>query len=351
MDFLLQIFIGILRGALVLGLVVLPGAVISVYGDRKVSAWIQNRVGPNRTGPFGLLQPFADVLKLLFKEDIVPIEANKSFHFLAPLISVTAMVASFAVTPFGNYFMIGDTRIDLTVAPNINVALLYVLGIGSVAVYGITFAGWSSGNKYSLLGGLRSSAQMISYELCMGLSLIGVLILAGSMNLNDIVKAQADLKWNIFLQPIGFIIFLVASFAEMGRAPFDLPEAEPELVGGYHTEYSGMKFGMFFLAEYGHTIAASTMISTLFLGGWQLPVPNSLLASAGLVEGSAVLAFLQVGAFFAKAAAVLFFILWVRWTLPRFRYDQLMNLGWKILLPLALANIIVTSAIAYFFLR
>jgi NADH-quinone oxidoreductase subunit H len=349
MELLQLILLALLKGAIVLFGVVLPGAVLGVYYERKISAWMQNRVGPNRTGPFGLLQPFADVAKLLLKEDIVPAEANKRFHFLAPLISVTCLVAMFAVTPFGNYMMIGDTRIDLCVAPGINVALLYLLAVSSVAVYAITFAGWSSGNKYSLLGGLRASSQMISYELSLGLSLIGVIMIAGSMNLNDIVQSQANLRWNIFTQPLGFIIFLVASFAETNRAPFDLPEAEPELVGGYHTEYTGMKFGMFFLAEYGHIIAAPCLITTLFLGGWQLPVPDSVLAAVGLREGSIVLGLLQMGAFLTKMVCMSFFFIWVRWSLPRFRYDQLMNLGWKGMLPLALANIVVTSTVMYFF--
>jgi NADH-quinone oxidoreductase subunit H len=285
LDFANALLNGLLRGSMILALIVLPGAVFFIYYERKVAAWIQMRVGPNRVGPFGLMQPAADITKLLIKEDIVPADADRRFHFLAPLIAVTCAVAIFAVTPFGNYFMLGHTRVDLTVAPNLNVALLYVLAVSSVTVYGITFAGWSSGNKYSLLGGLRSSAQMISYELSLGLSVIGVLMMAGSMNLNDIVRNQADLKWNIFYQPIAFIIFVVACYAETGRAPFDLPEAEPELVGGYHTEYTGIKFAMFFLAECVHPIAASGMMTTLFLGGWQLPVPNAWLAAIGLVEG------------------------------------------------------------------
>jgi NADH-quinone oxidoreductase subunit H len=348
MEFLILCLIALLKGALILFLVVLPGAVVSVYYERKVSAWIQHRVGPNRVGPFGILQPFADVAKLLLKEDIVPAMADKRFHTIAPLIAVTTAVAAFAVTPFGHYINVGDMRIYLSVAPNLNVALLYVLAVGSVAVYGITFAGWSSGNKYSLMGGLRSSSQMISYELCMGLSLIGVIMLAGSMNLNEIVIAQANFKWNIFLQPIGFLVFLVAGFAETNRAPFDLPEAEPELVGGYHTEYTGMKFGMFFLAEYGHMIASSAMTTTLFLGGWQIPLPASLLAAIGIQEGSIIMGILQLGSFLVKLAAMLFFFIWVRWSLPRFRYDQLMNLGWKLLLPLSLVNIIITSIVVYF---
>jgi NADH-quinone oxidoreductase subunit H len=347
-EFVTLLGLALLKGALILALVVLPGAVLFIYYERKVSAWIQLRIGPNRVGPFGLFQPFADVTKLLMKEDIVPVTANKRFHFLAPLISITTAVAAFAVTPFADYLLIGNTRIDIAVAPSLNVALLYILAVSSVAVYGVTFAGWSSGNKYSLLGGLRSSAQMISYELSMGLALVSVVLMVGSLNVGDIVRAQGDFRWHIFLQPISFLIFLVASFAETNRAPFDLPEAEPELVGGYHTEYTGMKFGILFLSELAHAIAAATLISTLFLGGWQIPVPLAWLHAIGIQDGSIWMVLLQVGSFLAKTAFFVFFFIWVRWSLPRFRYDQLMNLGWKIMLPLALANILITSTIIFF---
>ncbi len=320
----------------------LMSAAYLVYFERKISAWIQNRIGPNRVGPLGLFQSFADVFKLLMKEDIIPALADKKFHFIAPIISIGVAMAVYAVIPFGDSFVVGGKEILMTVAPGINIGLLFVLAMSSVGVYGITLAGWSSNNKYSLLGGLRSAAQMISYELSMGLSLIGVLMLAGSLNLTDIVHAQAGGKWNIFLQPLAFIIFLVASFAETNRTPFDLPEAEPELVGGYHTEYSGMKFGLFFLAEYANMVTASAMMVLLFLGGWEVPFLYEQLA---IPAGSPVLAAVQFGVFAAKLVPILFFFIWVRWSIPRFRYDQLMNLGWKVMLPLALANIIVTGVV------
>lgn len=323
-----------------------------MYLERKLSAWIQHRVGPNRVGPFGLLQPIVDVVKLLLKEDIIPDAADKRFHFLAPLISLATAVAVFGLIPFGNYILLGDTKIYLAVVPNINVGLLLVLAISSVAVYGVTLAGWSSNNKYSLLGGLRSASQMISYELSMGLSLIGVIMLHSTVNINDIVVGQGGFmnvagieipvpNWNIFYQPFAWILFFVASLAETNRAPFDLPEAEPELVGGFHTEYSGMKFGIFFLAEYAHVMAASAMNATLFFGGWQLP--PMMQEIIGLPDGSPLIALLQLGTFTAKMLLFICIFVWIRWSLPRFRYDQLMHLGWKIMLPLALLNILVTG--------
>lgn len=313
-----------------------------VYFERKISAWIQNRVGPNRVGPFGLLQPIADVIKLYLKEDIVPRNADKFFHALAPLISVAVAVAVLAVIPFSSPAIIGGEKIYFSVAYDVNIGLLYMLALSSVGVYGVTLAGWSSNNKYSLLGGLRSAAQMISYELSMGLSLIGVLMIAGSLDLGTIIQKQTNLHWNIFFQPVGFIIFLVSAFAETNRAPFDLPEAEPELVGGYLTEYSGMKFGLFFLSEYVNMFTASCMMTVLFFGGWDAPFIPELL---GVQEGTLVMSLLGFGAFATKVGAFLFFFIWVRWSLPRFRYDQLMNLGWKVLLPIALANIALTGIV------
>lgn len=348
MDFLMLVGIALLKAALVVFLVMLPGAVIAVYSERRLAAFIQMRIGPNRVGPFGLMQAFADVAKLIFKEDIVPSEANKFFHTLAPLIAVTTTAALFAVIPFADYLMIGETRIDFAVAPNVNLALLYILAVSSVAVYGMTFAGWSSGSKYSLLGSLRSSAQMISYELTLGSSLIGIMMMTGSMNLGEIVRAQADFKWNIFLQPLGFLIFLVASFAETNRAPFDLVEAEPELVGGYHTEYTGMKFGLFMLVEFVHIIIAPCIIVTLFLGGWQPPIPTFVLDAIGIKAGTLPMVLLQLGSFAGKVLFMMAFFIWVRWSLPRFRYDQLMNLGWKVMLPLSLVNIMITAIVLYF---
>ncbi len=331
-----------LKAVIVLNLV-LGIAAFLVYAERKVSAFMQYRVGPNRVGPLGLLQSLADVLKLYTKEDIVPDKADAFFHRLAPLISIAIAVALFCViTPAGYITDSAGVKYFIAIAPNVNVGILIILALTSLAVYGVTLAGWSSNNKYSLMGGLRSSAQMISYELSMGLALIGVLMFAGSLDLNTIVSSQANGKWNIFFQPLGFIIFLVASFAETNRAPFDLPEAEPELVGGYHTEYSGMKFGLFYLAEYANIVTSSAVLTTLFLGGYDAPFAKELL---GIQDGSVLLALVQFGTFAAKVGALLFFFIWVRWTLPRFRYDQLMNLGWKVMLPVSLANIILTGGI------
>jgi len=330
--------------AIVIFTMILLAAATLVYIERKFSAFIQNRIGPNRAGPKGLLQPFADVLKLFMKEDIVPDAANKNLHRLAPIISLGVTVAVYAVIPLGNSFELAGRTIYMGIAPNVNIGILFILALTSVGVYGITLAGWSSNNKYSLLGGLRSSAQMISYELSMGLAILGVIMVSGSLNLNDIVVHQSGWMWNILLQPLGFIIFLVSAFAETNRTPFDLPEAEPELVGGYNTEYTGMKFGMFFLAEYGNMATSSALIATLYLGGWQLPVNPEWI---GLQEGSVWLALAQLATIIIKILLLSCFFIWVRWTVPRFRYDQLMNLGWKVLLPLALLNVIATGVVMF----
>ncbi len=329
--------------ALVIINLLLVGAAMSVWTERRVSAIIQNRLGPNRVGPAGLFQPFADVFKLFMKEDIYPRVVDLKFHRLAPIITLGVAVATWAVIPLGSYFYIGDTRIMMGIAPNVNIGILYILAMTSVGVYGLTLAGWSSNSKYSLLGGLRSAAQMISYELSMGLSIVGVILITGSFSLYDIVvdqSAWAGWRWNVILQPLGFIIFLVSSFAETNRTPFDLPEAEPELVGGYNTEYSGMKFGMFFLAEYANMATASAIISLLYLGGFNLPVPPEVL---GLEEGTIWLALAQFATIMFKVIVLIFFFIWVRWTVPRFRYDQLMNLGWRVMLPLAIVNVILTG--------
>jgi NADH-quinone oxidoreductase subunit H len=313
-----------------------------VLVERRVSAFIQNRIGPNRVGPAGMFQPVADIVKLFLKEDIVPKAANKFVHSLAPIISLVVAMTTFAVIPFGNTIHLFGRDVKLMIA-DVNVGILYLLALSSLGVYGITLSGWSSNNKYSLLGGLRSSAQMISYELSMGLAIIGVLMIAGTLQLNKIVESQAHGMWYFWRSPISFITFVIASFAETNRLPFDLPEAEPELVGGYHTEYSGMKFGLFFLAEYANMITASAVITTLYLGGWQLPFVGHL----GLSDLTVSL--LQVAAFAVKVGLVLLFFILIRWTIPRFRYDQLMNIGWKVMLPLSLANILVTGL--YFVLR
>jgi NADH-quinone oxidoreductase subunit H len=330
-----DILIALIKVVLILGSVLFVVAYL-VLVERRVSAFIQNRIGPNRVGPFGLLQPIADVLKLFVKEDIVPKAANKTIHDLAPVISITVALSAFAVIPLGDTITIFGRTVKLQLA-NVNVGILYIVALASLGVYGIVLSGWSSNNKYSLLGGLRSSAQMISYELSLGLSIIGVLMVAGTLQMDKIVQAQYGWEWNIFLQPIGFVTFLVASFAETNRLPFDLPEAEPELVGGYHTEYSGLKFGLFFLAEYANIITASAVITTLYLGGWQFPY----LQTFGLPD--IMVSIIQILTFMFKVALVLFFFIWVRWTIPRFRYDQLMNLGWKVMLPLSLLNVLGTG--------
>jgi len=318
MDFL---FATILKIALVMGLVLLAVAYLT-WLERKVIADIQVRYGPSRVGRFGLLQPIADGIKLMFKEDIVPANADRLIFLLAPVISIIPALIVFAVIPFGPSFVITD----------VNVGLLYVFAVTSLGVYGIVLAGWGSNSKYALLGGLRSSAQMVSYELSLGLSVIGVVMMAGSLSLVDIVEAQKGSwygilpRWNVIPQFLGFVIFLVSSTAELNRAPFDLPEAETELVAGFHTEYSSMKFAMFFMAEYANMIGASAMATTLFLGGWQGPLLPPVIW------------------FLLKVFCFLFLFVWLRATVPRFRYDQLMGFGWKVLLPLALVNLMLTAA-------
>lgn len=322
----------------------LMAAAYMVLAERKIAAWIQNRVGPNRVGPWGMLQSFADVFKLYLKEDIVPAAADYKFHALAPVISIAVAITVYAVIPWsGPIVTIDGISYGLSMAPDMNVALLVILAMTSVGVYGIALAGWSSNSKYSLLGGLRSAAQMISYELSMGLSIVGVLMICGTLNLVGIIEYQSENMWNIMTQPFAFIIFLIAALAETNRAPFDLPEAEPELVGGYHTEYSGMKFGLLYLAEYANILASSAIMAALFLGGWDLiPFVNES-ELLGIAPDSLVMVLLQHGAFITKALLLVFVFIWIRWSLPRFRYDQLMSLGWKVLLPLALANIFFTG--------
>jgi NADH-quinone oxidoreductase subunit H len=325
--------------------VLVLGAAMAVLAERRVSAFIQERIGPNRVGPGGIIQPFADVVKLVMKEDIVPKQANRFIHDLAPIISITIALSTFAIIPFGNTIVLFGREIKLMIA-DVDIGILYLLALTSIGVYGVSLAGWSSNNKYSLLGGLRSSAQLISYELSMGLSLLGVLMLSGTMRLDQIVLQQTEYwwggvipKWNILLQPLGFITFLIAAFAETNRLPFDLPEAEPELVGGYHTEYTGMKFGLFFLAEYANVITSSAVTITLFFGGWHLPWIDQLGVSPFL------LSILQMFTFLLKVILLVLFFIIVRWTIPRFRYDQLMHIGWKVMLPMAIANFLITGIV------
>ena len=328
--------IPLIKIVIILGLI-LTTVIMLVYAERRVSAFIQGRFGPNRVGPFGLFQAVADVIKLILKEDIVPKAASKFLHSLAPIISLTVALVTLAVVPFGGSVYLFGKEISLMVAPGVNIGILYILAMSSLGVYGITLSGWSSNNKYSLLGGLRSTAQMISYEISMGLAIIGIIMMTGSLQLEDIVRLQSGWKWNFIFQPIGFITFIIAAFAETNRLPFDLPEAEAELVAGFHTEYSGLKFGMFFLAEYANMITAAALITTLYLGGYRIPYIEMLGISQNWMG---LISFI---AFFSKIIFILLFMIWVRWTLPRFRYDQLMNLGWKVMLPLGLLNIFLTG--------
>ncbi len=313
--------------------IMLTAVAYLTFLERKVMSWIQLRTGPNRAGPWGLLTPAADGLKMLMKEDILPTAATKWLYILAPAISVIPALMTFVVIPYGPSVTLFGRVIELHVT-NINIALLYIFALTSLGVYGLAIAGWSSNNKYSLMGGLRSSAQMISYELALGLSIIGVLILSGSLDLTKIVEGQISYwggyRWNIFLQPFGFPIFFIAALAETNRTPFDLPEADSELVAGYHTEYSGMKFAMFQMAEYLNLITSVSLSVTLYFGGWYGP-------------GVKTFPLLGIFYFALKAFIFIFIIMWIRFTLPRFRYDQLMKFGWKVLLPLAILNVLLTS--------
>jgi NADH-quinone oxidoreductase subunit H len=341
---IISILIVLIKILIIMFGVLVLGAAISVYAERRVSAFIQERVGPNRVGPGGILQPFADVVKLVMKEDIVPRQANRFIHDLAPIISISIALSTFAIIPFGNTIELFGRQIKLMIA-DVDIGILYLLALTSIGVYGVSLAGWSSNSKYSLLGGLRSSAQLISYELSMGLSLIGVIMISGTLRLDQTVLQQTAYwwgiipKWNIFLQPLGFITFMIASFAETNRLPFDLPEAEPELVGGYHTEYSGMKFGLFFLAEYANVITSSAVTVTLFFGGWHLPFAEQWGLSP------LMLSLVQMLTFLTKVILLVLFFIIVRWTIPRFRYDQLMRIGWKVMLPMAIANFLLTGLV------
>jgi len=310
---------------------------IMIYAERRVSAFMQGRLGPNRVGPQGLLQPIADGIKFLMKEDIIPAGVDKPVYLLAPAMLLIPALMTFAVIPFGASITLFGRDIPLQVA-DVNVGILYILALTSIGVYGLVLAGWSSNSKYPLIGGLRSSAQLISYELAMGLAIVSIVLLAGSLRLNDIIANQQGyfFSWNICKQPLAFLIFLIAIYAETNRLPFDLTEAEQELVGGYHTEYSSMKFAMFFMAEYANMITGAALTVTLFFGGWDVPFINE--SSMGILG-----VILSILSFSFKTAFFLFLYIWVRWTFPRFRYDQLMNIGWKVLLPLALVNIFITA--------
>ncbi len=314
--------------------VVMTSVAYSVLAERKISAFIQDRVGPNRVGPMGIWQPLADGVKAFLKEDFTPAHVRKVYFWLAPMVSMIPAILVLAVIPFGS--QVGAQKM---VIADLDVGILYTFGIVSLGVYGIVLAGYASNSKYSFLGGIRSSAQMISYEIAMGMSVVPVFLIVGDLNLSKIIEHQAAHGWLIFYSPISFIIFVVAAFAETNRLPFDLPESEQELVGGYHTEYSSMKFALFFMGEYANMIAASAMMVTLFLGGWTLPIAG-LDKAAG---NSLVIGIVQIAIFFAKVCVLMGVFIWVRWMWPRFRYDQLMDLGWRRFLPLALANIVVTA--------
>lgn len=320
-----------------------------VWVERRGAALIQDRPGPNRVGPLGLFQPLADVLKFLFKEDPIPFHVDPVLFVLAPLFALIPAMVTFAAIPFGDTIELFGKTITLQIA-DINIGILYILAFGSLGVYGILIAGWSSNNKYSTLGALRSSAQMISYEIAMGAALIGPLMTYGTFSLREIVLRQ-ETTWGILLQPLAFLIVLIASFAECNRLPFDLPEGEAEIVAGYHTEYGSMKFALFFMAEYLHVVTICALITTLFLGGWQL-IPGMLSVAdwvgISTFPTSVGLSALQIASFCIKTGFLIWIFIWVRWTFPRFRYDQLMAFGWKIMVPLGFINIFFTTVALYF---
>jgi NADH-quinone oxidoreductase subunit H len=333
----LPFFIAMVAKILVAFVFVLLTVAYATWAERKIIGHMQVRIGPNRVGPLGLLQPIADGLKLFFKEEIVPAQASKFAFLVAPLIALVPAFISFAVIPFGDLVEIAGYKIPLQIAAvadqvtgqvlDVNVGVLYILAMASLGVYGIVLAGWASNSKYSLLGGLRASAQMISYELAAGLAIVSVFMLSESLSLQKIVADQAGFGWYAFKQPLAFVLFFICSIAEINRTPFDLPEAETELVSGFCTEYSSMKYAMFFMAEYANMVTVCAVTTTLFLGGWQGPFPSVIN-------------------FIVKVYALMFLCIWIRATYPRYRYDQLMGLGWKVFLPLTLLNIVVTGLIA-----
>lgn len=322
----------------------LVAAMYSTYAERKVAAFIQDRIGPNRAGPLGLLQPLADGLKMFMKEEIIPNISNRTLFILGPCIAMTTALMAGVVIPWGGTISTESGLYDLQIV-DLNFGILYLLGVVSIGVYGIMIGGWASNNKFSLMGAIRASAQMISYELAMGLSIIALIMTTGTLSLKEITLLQAGGTdghwnfWNIAIQPLGFLIFIICAFAECNRTPFDLPESETELVGGYHTEYSSMKLGFYLFAEYVNMFISSAVISTLYFGGYNFPFMHDLGLSPNTIVILGVLA-LQL-----KIVFFIFFFMWIRWTLPRFRYDQLMHLGWRILLPLALLNILITGLV------
>jgi NADH-quinone oxidoreductase subunit H len=339
MDWTIYIYKTILL--IIIMLITLLVAMYSTYGERKVAAYMQDRRGPNRAGPFGLLQPLADGIKMFMKEDIIPLSANPWLFILGPSLAMTTALLTGVVIPWGGTLTIGGRELSLQIT-DLNIGILYVFAMVSIGVYGIMIGGWASNNKYSLLSAIRAASQMISYELAMGIAIIALILTTGTLSLHEIVEQQHGFHWNIFYQPLGFLIFLTCSLAETNRAPFDLPECETELIGGYHTEYSSMKLGFYLFAEYINMFISSAVIATLFLGGYNMPFVGSLGLSQNL------LTLLGSFFFFLKILGMIFIFMWIRWTLPRFRYDQLMSLGWKGLIPLAMFNFLATGIYCYF---
>ncbi len=322
-------------------------ALYTTFAERKVAAILQDRRGPNRVGPFGLLQPLADGLKLFFKEEIIPTLSSKFLFTLGPALAMLTALMTSAVIPWGDTVHFFNRDISLQIA-NVDIGILYIFGVVSLGVYGIMIGSWASNNKFSLMGGLRAASQIISYELAMGISLIALIMVTGNLGLKEMVLQQQSGNWNIIYQPLGFLIFLICAFAECNRTPFDLPEAENELIGGYHTEYSSMKMGFYLFSEYINMIISSAVMATLFFGGYDIPFVNDAQLQQNARWGDWV-ALLQVFCLLAKIVMFLFLFMWVRWTIPRFRYDQLMNLGWKILIPLALINMLITGGVILYF--
>ncbi|HSN61577.1 MAG TPA: NADH-quinone oxidoreductase subunit NuoH [Ferruginibacter sp.] len=345
---LLAIDLAMVIEKLVLILIVVMGSLViamyATFAERKVAAILQDRRGPNRAGPFGLLQPVADGMKLFFKEEIIPDFSSKFLFVLGPGLAMMTAIMTSAVVPWGNSVEFFDRTIPLQIA-DVNIGILYVFGVVSLGVYGIMIGGWASNNKFSLIGALRAASQIISYELAMGISLIALLMVTGTLSLREMVLQQQEGYWNILYQPLGFFIFLICAFAECNRTPFDLAEAESELIGGYHTEYSSMKLGFYLFSEYINMFISSVIMATLFFGGYDVP----FFDEAAHADWGNWLALIGIAALMFKAVCFIFLFMWVRWTIPRFRYDQLMHLGWRILIPLALFNMLVTGAVILYF--
>ncbi len=315
-------------------------AMYSTYAERKVAAFLQDRIGPNRAGPFGLFQPLADGLKLFAKEEFIPNTPNKFLFMVGPGIAMATALMTSAVIPWGDRFHLFGRDILLQ-ATDINIGILYVFAVVSIGVYGIMIGGWASDNKFSLMGAIRAASQMVSYEVAMGLSVIALLMMTGTLSLREISAQQSGMNWNVFYQPVSFIIFLICAFAETNRTPFDLAECETELIGGYHTEYSSMKMGFYLFAEYANMFVSSTILAVLFFGGYNYPGMSWVVENWGVNIANVF----GIAALFIKLCGFIFFYMWVRWTIPRFRYDQLMHLGWRILIPLSIVNIIITGIV------